>query len=160
MKQQERMDTMHWSEEQLLNRLYGLDADSPAQALHLEQCASCGERWRRLTEARQAMLAVPPEVSSDRLRAQREQIWRRVESSCSGWIWRVVPATATAMVLMVALVLQQAPAPSPAPVEVSQSLPSDGQFFEEIASVANADVPRAADPIRSLFDTQFEGEAQ
>jgi anti-sigma factor RsiW len=149
----------HWTDEELLQRVYGLDT---APESHLKECSECSARWDELQRKRQEMMA--PAASSDalegRLRVQRQAIWNRIEQPQRSMWWRAMPVAATALMLVIGVSLQQ-PAPSPAKVQVSSVKDmSDEQLFSEIASVANQESPRASDPIRGLFAENSGVEAQ
>lgn len=161
----ENLHHMHWTEDELLDRLYGLDAPAGKDVSHLNNCVECAGRWRRLEAARERSLNTVATVDENRLRRQREAVWRRVDAAKRPWLWRAVPATATVMMLMVGVALHQTPAPEVPRQTIAAAQPaefaqSDDQFFQEIASVANAEEPSSAAAIRNLFDVNQEGEAQ
>lgn len=152
--------TQHWTDDDLLGRVYGLDP-APGLALeHFDDCAECAERWQRLAGARAGVVASASSAacSDERLRAQRAEIWRRVERPVGRRILRAVPAAATCCVLLLAVALNR-PAPQPLNHEVASAV-SDEQLFAEIASVVNTDSPRAVEPIRGLFNEANSLEAQ
>jgi hypothetical protein len=149
----------HWTDEELLQRVYGLEAGSEA---HLRECAECSARWSELERKRLVMTA--PGKSSDalelKLREQRQAIWNRIEQPRRPLWWRAVPVAAMALMLVIGVSLQQ-PAPSPANVQVSTVKEmSDEQLFSELATVANQVSPLASDPIRGLFNENAGVEAQ
>lgn len=161
----ENLHHMHWTDDELLDRLYGLDAPAGKEVSHLENCSDCSGRWRRLEAARERGLNAMAPVDESRLRRQREAVWRRVDEARRPWLWRAVPAAATAMMLMVGVAMNQHPAPeiplqTMAAVQPAELAQSDDQFFQEIASVANAEEPSSAAAIRNLFDVSQEGVAQ
>lgn len=156
---------LHWNDDDLLDRLYGLDAPAGKDAAHLESCEECGGRWRALAARRSELGAAPAAICDSALRAQREKIWARVEDSRRSRIWRAVPAMATAMMLMVGVALNYGPGPESqmqqaVPVQQAKAEVSDDQLFSEIASIANSEEPSSAAALRNLFDTTAEGEAQ
>lgn len=151
----------HWTDEELIGRLYGAGPEDAARASHLADCADCSERWRQLAERRgqfieHARLTV---VDDARLRAQRDAVWRRVEDSKRPWLWRAAPVGATAMLVLVGLLLHT-PAPWIEPTQVASAQISDEQLFSEIATMVNEDAPRAAQPIQGLFDEGVSVEVQ
>jgi anti-sigma factor RsiW len=157
--------TLHWSDDDLLDRLYGQDAAAGKDASHLDHCADCGQRWTELTRKQALCTARAPEIDDATLRAQRERIWRRVEETKRPWIWRAAPAAATALMLIIGVALQTGPAPETGGQPMAQTQTasldvSDDQLFSEIASIANAEEPSGAAAIRNLFDVNGEGEAQ
>ncbi len=131
----------HWSDDELLGRLYGIGPQEP----HLEECALCGARWRELADRRRLLLD-PPAVPEGFLQDQRASILRRLESvSLSRWSRRLVPAFAVLLVVL-AVALS---GPSPDTGEKLAGL--DSQFYSEVYSVVSSAEPRVAAPIRALF---------
>lgn len=156
MKRIEEM-SLHWSDEDLLNRLYGLE---PAQAPHpLESCLHCESRWQALVARREAVLA-DPRVSDDRMRAQRAAVFTRLEKERRGWIWRAVPATAAVALLVAIGVSLHAPRPVSPPQEIADAGLSDAQLFSEIARIAEQEAPAAAEPLRALFSETVSTEVK
>ena len=90
----------HWTDEELLQRVYGLDTASES---HLKECSECSARWDELQRKRQDMMAPAP--SSDalegRLRFQRQAIWNRIEQPRRSMWWRAMPVAATALMLVI-----------------------------------------------------------
>jgi len=157
-----RMQDNHWTDDDLLLRLYGADAAPQLSAAHLTECPACAARWEALASSRAAMLASSPmpDQFEQRLRAQRMAMWQRLERPSRSKVWRAVPAAATVFMMFVGIALHQ-PAPQPVPQQVaSSSTISDEQLFSEIASVINQDAPRAADPMRALFSEASNAEVQ
>jgi hypothetical protein len=156
MWKDEETANAHWSGEDLLDKLYGLE---PRPAAHpLESCPECGARWQALLARRQAVLAVPA-VPESRLRAQRAAVFARLETVRRGWIWRAVPATAVALVLAAGVSLH-APRPTPPAREMADAGLSDAQLFSEIALLSQQETPAAAEPLRALFSEAAEGEVK
>lgn len=143
----------HWSESDLISRLYGLEPAEGRSAAHLTECRDCGERWQALQLRRRTVVDAAPTPSEgleERLRAQRQAVWARIEHPRRNLIWRMLPATATALMIFAGVALHQTKPPA-APVQTA-AMVSDAQFFNEIASVVNQETPRAADPLQGLFD--------
>jgi hypothetical protein len=150
----------HLSDDQLIASLYGLgDAEG-----HLAGCADCGERWNAMRRALGKTRAESaPEISGRLLAAQRQQILERLEQRSSG-AWRWVSPAAAAALLAVALLLSRpsflSRAPQPAP-PAAVNAEADAELFTEVYSMEQDVEPRAAAPIRSLFqETSFEKEGQ
>lgn len=152
-------DDAHWSGEDLLGRLYGLDAPEGLSDAHLESCALCRKQLADLTARRTEILSALPEVADDRLRAQRQSVLDSVTPRRFGWLGSLVPAGATALVLVLGIALQR-PAPTP-PTEMKATAvitQSDQELMTQIATLMENETPRAADPIRGLFDSQYSSE--
>jgi len=99
-----------------------------------------------------------PQISGRMLAAQRQQILERVEIPSVSLALRWVPLAAASL-LAVALFLSRPPgAPVLAPVINTES---DAQLFIDVYSMERDVEPRAAAPIRTLFqETSFEKEGQ
>jgi hypothetical protein len=154
-----RKDTIaspHWSDDDLLMRLYGLEPDGARHPV--DSCADCAARWRILAERREAVLAPPP-VSDDRLRAQRLAVFARIEAGRPFWLWRTVPATALALLLAAGVALHGPNPPAPAP-EVAVADISDSQLFSEVAQIAEQYAPAAAEPLSGLFSETASQEVK
>ena len=143
------MDDRHLSEDELLDRLYGVSARSD---LHLDACPGCRGRWNRLCGARAAELARrQPEVPDTVPLQQRMKLMSVIERRAARpWLPRPVPALALAMVCAIAVLISRT-APVPESYQVS-----DAQFFAEVYRVAESTQPRSAAPIENLF----QGEQQ
>jgi hypothetical protein len=154
-------DNRHWTDNDLLDRLYGLDPAPGLTPAHLDTCPGCGVRWQALENRRAAVVApAPPSPDVEqRLRAQRQTIFARIEHPRRALLWRAVPAGAAAFMLFAGIALHQ-PVPLTPRTEVAAVSVSDEQLFTEIASVVNRDTPRAADNIRGLFSESSSQEAQ
>ena len=130
----------HWTDDQLLDRMYGLtDGDE-----HLASCLECASRWRAL-EARRALIATEAEVPSSELAAQRNRIYRRLERSPRNSM-KWVPAVAAAAVVIAGVFFYNPRPPAP------RADPGDAQLFTDLYSMEQAAEPRAAAPIRALFE--------
>lgn len=146
------MSTRHCTDDVLIAKLYGLEIDAEKD-LHLSDCRLCVERLNEMTQQKNETAAVGM-ASDEFLRGQRVRIQERIERH-EGRVWWLRPAPAVAAALMIAAGLMlRPPAPSPAPAPPPSE--SDAQFFSEIATVADQQAPRAADPIRGLFDEAVE----
>jgi len=135
----------HWSDDELIGRLYGVGPDDR----HLEECPACVERWRALVSARARVLEAP-EVSEELLTGQRQSILRRLEVGAeSAHHFSVAPGLAVAAVLVLGLLLSF-PRPKPQPSLAS----SDNQFFSEVYRVVQSTEPVAVEPVHHLFEVE------
>jgi hypothetical protein len=146
----------HWTQDEFLRHLYGLEAEEPALA-HLAGCAACGQKWADL-QARRGECLLPHTVNETRLRTQRQAIWMQIEEARSARPlgWRA-PAAALALMVFMALMVSRPAVQLEDPlVEITEMAApgpvSDTQFFEEIASVASSTQPAAAEAVESLFE--------
>lgn len=141
----------HLTDDQLIARLYGLDATADR---HLEACEPCSARWEAVQDLR-ASVAGPASVSSALLADQRRQVLARLEP-LPVWHWRRgwTPALAAAALLIAAgLALYQpgeTAALPPPPVAVQTS---DPVWYEDSYTIQPVE-PRAAAPLRELFEEE------
>jgi hypothetical protein len=140
------MTDRHWSDDDLLDRLYGI---GPGDG-HLEQCPECQSRWNRLSTRRSELLR-PPEVSSSDLAAQRRNIYRRLDRPARSAAVRFAPILAVFAMLLVAFFLWRPGSAPQAPPPAPQI--SDAQLFSEVSSMAQSSEPQAAEPIHALFES-------
>jgi hypothetical protein len=152
--------TKHWTDEDLLARLYGADPAPQVDLSHFDDCPDCAARWTRLAGARGAVLAAASAAPcrDETLRAQRLAVWERIERPARTRLLRAAPAAATCLVLLLAVALNH-PTPQPVPTQIATAV-SDDQLFTDIASVVNADSPRAVEPLRGLFPESSHTEMQ
>jgi hypothetical protein len=139
----------HLSDDQLLDRLYGLE-----QHPHADSCPDCALRYRQM-ELRRQELAPGVDIPQDRLISQRRRIMSRLERRpVTRWKW--VPAAAAACALVAGIfVYESRPVPGVAPAPASHSESADAQLFSEMYQVEQSTEPRAAAPIHALFDQAF-----
>jgi len=158
----------HLSNDQLLDRLYGLgEAEGET---HLRECEGCADRMRAF-ERRQAEATASPEAPAELLAAQRRGIYARLEQGPQAHS-RWAPALAAACALAVGLLwvypahhARPQVANRPAPIvaqsaahPVAHSEVSDEQLFSDVYSMEQSDEPRAAVPMHALFEDAAEGE--
>lgn len=135
------MNGSHYTDDQLIERLYlGLPADR-----HLADCAGCGRRLQAFSKARLSA-QTSPDIPAGFLAGQRRRIFARVEAPAPGFA-RLSPVAAVAA-LVVAAVLMSRPAPPPALLTLAAN---EGGVFSEMYNLLESDGPRAAEPIRGLF---------
>ena len=137
------MDDRHWTDDELVARLYEVREDDG----HLDRCAECGTRWRQLNRRRDAIVRTPA-ISDEFLRAQRSAVFDRLDT----WqLPRFVPALAMGLLLVAASALQ-GPAPKPQPsIAVATS---DARLFEDVFSEVSRDEPHAITPLHGLFEVK------
>ena len=135
----------HWSDEDLLARLYGIGP----QDGHLDTCESCRGRWEKLQLRRERLLAMESQVPQDFLAAQRRSIYERLEQKPRWFHLELVPSLAALLLALVILSMFR-PAPQRHPVGTA----SDDIVFEEAFEIATSTEPSAVEPVRSLFEVQ------
>lgn len=136
----------HLSDDQLIDRLYGIGADEDTR--HMNGCEPCRARMETFRERWKVHVATPP-PTAEFLRGQRKAIQVRLEKSERNWARVWVPASAAAL-LIVGFVLQQ---PETAPSNSAKAeVRIETGWFEDTYSAMSEVEPRAASPIRGLFN--------
>jgi hypothetical protein len=145
----------HWSDEELIARLYGLNAAGAAEE-HLDSCSECGLRWRALSARRDVVLRhaeLEGATTADelQLRRQREAVWARIEAARARPKWRWAPAGMAALVVLAGVVLV-----SPPRFTLNSAKPgatiSDTQLFAELDTISAPENLRAAVPLSEMFE--------
>ena len=138
----------HWTDEELLDHLYGIAPEDEAKRQHLTECESCLRReddWQAL----RAQVMNTPEVSESFLAGQREKIYQRIEREVSArWLAPLAPAFATIAVVLLAIFLYR---PTPQPIQQEVAV-SDSQFFSEVYEDVYRTEPKGIDTIYGLFE--------
>jgi hypothetical protein len=145
------MNRPHLSDDELIGMLYGLGMKDDEG--HLAVCSECSEALKAMGKARMATVDAP-RISGRKLAVQRQQILERLEKYPSGLhASRWIPAAAAAALLAVALLLSRpssVPRPAPATTAVVNA-EGDAELFTDVYSMEQDVEPRAAAPIRALF---------
>ena len=150
----------HLSDEDLIRRLYGIGEEDD----HLAACTECSDRWlaiQNIIRSARAEQPRAPEMTGRKLAVQRQQILARVNQPVPGslvWRW-IPPAAVAASLLAAALFLSHPNSPvTPPPAATAVINPeADAQLFTDVYSMEQDVEPRAAAPIRGLFqEAAFE----
>jgi anti-sigma factor RsiW len=138
----------HWSDEELLDYLYGIEPEDKAKLSHLAQCTEClrrAEEWH----ATRSQVTAAPDIQESFLAAQRAAVYRRLERNRGArWFMPLAPAAATMALMLLAIFLHQ-PAPAPPTKEVAIT---DSQFFSEVYEDVYGSEPKGLDTIHGLFE--------
>jgi hypothetical protein len=141
----------HWTDEQLIEHLYGIGPD----ARHVDECSECRARLSSMVLARRAVemnTAADEEVPSEVLAAQRRSIYAQIEriQSWPSWLnvrrWMAVGAMFVLVGGGAALyeqVRQQ---------EAAQNRVTDAQLAQEVSQIASDIEPEPTAPLQALFD--------
>ena len=150
---------LHLSDDDLIRRLYGIGEEDG----HLAACADCRDRWlaiQNVVRSARAEAPRPPEMSGRRLAVQRQQVLARLGQPLAlSRTWRWVPAAAAASLLATALFLSRPTSSEPPPraATVVANPEGDAQLFTDVYSMEQDVEPRAAAPIRGVFqEASFE----
>jgi hypothetical protein len=139
----------HWTDQQLIEHLYGVGAEDR----HLNGCAECQGRLNSMQARRQAVDRTAPEgdVSFDFLAAQRRKIYARLTEPRRFWsqgqLRRWASAAATILVLGGGLLVYED--------HKQQSMDnkiSDAQLAQEVSSMAQESEPQPTAPLQALFE--------
>ena len=156
-----RNDERHWQDDDLFRKLYGLAAESGVSDQHLIACRGCSERWEALQLVRAEYLseAEAGMVPESRLMEQRKSLWVRIDHPRRFWLAKWTPVAATSLMLAAGLVLLHPDRPAPV-LQTSQvarqsngaAQISDAELFSDLSAMASPAAPKAAEPIRGLFE--------
>jgi hypothetical protein len=136
------MNRLHLSNDQLLDRIYGLAGDDP----HFDACPECQARWTHMQLLReQSSLPTPGAAFFHR---QRRAVLERIAEPPRTYGW--VPATVAAALMVVLAVTRTAPEPT-APAPKAETALIEAGWFEETYSATRALEPAASSPLRELF---------
>jgi len=152
----------HLSDDDLIRRLYGIGEEDG----HLATCSECSDRWLAIQNViRSARAEQPraPEMTGRKLAVQRQQILAKLDQPLAGsLLWRWAPPAAAASLLAAALILSRPTSPvAPTPsATVAVNAEADAQLFTDVYSMEQDVEPRAAAPIRGLFQEASLESAQ
>ena len=135
----------HWSDEELVARLYGVGPEGD----HLEVCDTCARRWEAIRSRYESLRPSGIEVSGKFLAAQRRAIHARLREKRHSFPRMLVPVLVTLLLATVLMVYRPAPEPPPAKERIS-----DSQLFDDVFRMVSDPAPSAVEPIRSLFEEQ------
>lgn len=139
----------HWTDQQLIEQLYGVAAEDG----HLRGCAECQARLSSMQARRQVVerSASEEEASFEFLAAQRRKIYARVTEPRRFWsqgqLRRWASAAATILVLGGGLLVYED--------HKQQSMDnkiSDAQLAQEVSSMAQESEPQPTAPLQGLFE--------
>ena len=153
----------HLSNDQLLDRLYGLgDAEGDG---HLSGCAECAQRMEAFEVRRVEAASVSrfsAEISGAALAAQRRAVYARLEEPAKANAPWAPAALAAALVLVVGVLLYHPSRPAPRhpaypaatfhPIPAARPEMTDEQLFSVVYAMEEAAEPQAAAPIHALFE--------
>lgn len=143
--------TSHLSDEDLIRRLYGIGEEDD----HLAACSECSDRWlaiQNIIRSARAEQPRAPEMTGRTLAVQRQQILARVNQPVPGsLVWRWIPPAAAAASLLAAALFFSHPTPPPPAAAAAVNADADAQLFTDVYSMEQDVEPRAAAPIRGLF---------
>jgi len=139
--------SLHLTDDQLVDRLYGIASEGDS---HLDSCSECQSRWVRFQQRRNESTAPVP-LPAQYFHQQRRQIQNRLAAPVSGRAAVWVPAMAGLAVVAGLLLTRSVPtAPVSTPAVESAQIMEAG-WFEDAYSATRIMEPRAASPIRELF---------
>lgn len=138
----------HWTDEELVNSLYGVGPDDT----HLDSCEECKARLVLMQARRSSVEDAAEPVSFEFLAAQRRAIYQRLEQPVRWWsfssVRRVGVGIATALVLTgSAVVYEQNRA-----AELARERVADAQLLQEVSSMAQDSGLESAEPLQGLFE--------
>jgi len=155
----------HLSQDELLDQLYGLGG----KEAHLLECADCSLRLEAMSQAKARLRPEESPVTPEFLAAQRRGVHARLKRA-DALPARLAPALAAAFLLAICVFLlrphaqrQAVPVPAAVAVQVDSvatAAASNDQLFSDLYSMEQTFEPRAAAPIRALFEDDGESADQ
>jgi hypothetical protein len=139
------MRETHWTDEELVSRLYGVGAEDG----HLAMCPDCARRWEAMQGRFASLRPAEIEVPAEFLTAQRRAIHARLSGKRRSFSRMLVPALATLLLAVVVILYRPAPEMTPSVDKIS-----DAQLFDDVFSRISDPAPTAVGAIRSLFEEQ------
>lgn len=138
----------HWTDEQLVAHLYGVEGGEG----HFESCPECRARLSQLQANRAGTEAgFEDAVSFDFLAAQRRKIYARLTERGSWWsrvqIRRWASAAATVLVLGGGLLVYEERRE-----QAAHNRLSDAQLAQQVSSMAQDSEPQPTAPLQALFE--------
>ena len=139
----------HWTDEQLIEHLYGVGCEDP----HLHACAACQARLSSMQAQRQALdgAASHEDVSFEFLAAQRRKIYAMLTEPRRFWsdgqLRRWASAAATILILGGGLLVYEDHKQQSVDNKIS-----DAQLAREVSSMAQESEPQATAPLQALFE--------
>ncbi len=140
------MSDKHYSDEDLVARLFGLGSDDA----HLAECEECTRRWDQIRGRNELRRPAEIEVPAELLAAQRRAVYARVErrSRRLPLRWLPLPVAALLLVMMIFTVFK------PASHKPPKDVISDDQALQEVFTTGSRMEPAGLKPVESLFEEQ------
>jgi len=152
----------HLSIDELVDLLYGVSDDFAAVA-HIDACGECRAKLELFERRRQSACGLEPAPAAA-LASQRSTVHERIERPGFRLRWVPaalgVPAALAAGLVAAVVIAPHVGGPAAAPQKAVQQETAEDQLFREVFSLESAEEPRAASPIRGLFDEAAAGEQQ
>ena len=144
----------HWTDEQLIARLYDAEGDGSAgDSQHLKSCELCGSRFSGMQARHESIIegASKAGISSAFLTEQRRRIYRKLSEPVRWWqarsLWRWASAGTAAAVLAVGFMVF-----NERPVACQDCAVSDAQLAQEVSSISLDTEAKPAAPLQALFE--------
>ena len=142
----------HLTDDELIDQIYGAAVPDRLLVEHVAACPECGGKLARFEQRRAAALGRPlPLLHESGLRAQRASILERIEHRPAFRLHWFPAVLAGGLLAAVALTPQFSRSPI-APAAAGQQEIAGDQIFREVLTLERAEEPRAASPIRALFE--------
>ena len=138
------MANKHYTDEELIERLYGLDSNDG----HLDLCPECRGRFAAMEARRTLVTGREPHITPGFLAEQRHAVFARIDKpGTPRMFWKAATAFAGMAVIVVGF-LSYHPANVPAPQPDPVATVSDAQLYADISSVVETPEPHGchADP--------------
>ncbi len=151
------MENKHYTDDELIGRLYGLDRNDG----HLDLCTECKLRLEGMKRRQSLATSHEPHLTPGFLAEQRHAVWARLGKRPNSHVFRRTASAFAAMAVLVVGFLAYHPtpnAPAPQPAASATASVSDEELYADISTVVNTPEPLAASPIRGLFEEKETGK--
>ncbi len=145
----------HWTDEELINHLYGVGPDNG----HFGECRECQQRFLVMQSVRRSIEqheVVDDEISFEFLAAQRRAIYARLEKPVRWWSGlharRWASAAAAVAVIGGGLAMFEEAHPFGSRQPVAATKISDAQLASEVSQIADSGEPQPTAPLQGLFE--------
>jgi hypothetical protein len=137
------MNGAHWSEQDLVNHIYGVGPD----AAHLDGCKECRARADAMAVRRQE-LARDPGVSIEFLAAQRRSIYRRLGRDPRQSV-PLMPAFAAVLMVLISFLVFRPAHIRQEPVAIPAA---DTKLVSDMYALEQSPEPQAVETLHALFE--------
>ena len=150
----------HWTDEQLIEHLYGVGPGATSESAHVEVCEECRGRLAAMQFSRSCVEArgADEDLSIETLLAQRRAIYAKLDRR-RGWraalhFQKWAPAGCALLLLGGGFAAweHRTDLPRQSQEQVQRAKISDEQLAEDASQIANGVAPDAAAPLHALFE--------
>ena len=137
----------HWTDDELISKLF----DLVPQDGHLEACPECARRWEAMKQRCENRRMILPEVSDEKLAAQRLAIRAQLDRNARKFRPILIPSLAAVfLAILVSFVLFKHNLPQ----KPAMDAVSEDKALEDVYQISWSPEPTAIEPVQALFEEQ------